>query len=74
MSRLDPIPQETFEDHVADIAARRATNAEYLRGYREGQEAAALEFARTIDTVLGRYDTIATSARRSGYKTEPPVK
>ena len=68
MSRLDPIPN-TFAEHVTLNAKMRSTNAEYLRGYREGQEAAALEFARTIDTMLGRYNQIASFAPRSDQKT-----
>ena len=69
MSRLDPIPQDTFAEYVTDISARCATNAEYQRGYREGQEAAALEFAHVIDTMLGRYHQISSFVPRSDQKT-----
>jgi len=49
---------ETLSSHVTRMASLRDQNAEYLRGYREGQEAAAKELAALVDTLMRRFNNV----------------
>ena len=52
-----------LEDHVKWVETRRLINSEYQRGFMEGQQKAAIEFAELIDKMLGRYDHVAISGK-----------
>lgn len=52
----------TMEDHVSYIKERRLINAEYKRGFMEGQQEAAMVFARCVDTLLQQHDHVATAS------------
>ncbi len=45
--------------HIQALEERRLVNAEYQRGFMEGQQAAIKEFAAFMDGMLGRYDHVA---------------
>ena len=58
---------KSLVEHVKMVERRRLINSEYQRGFMEGQQKAAKEFAVLIDNMLGRYDHIAIAG---GYMME----
>jgi hypothetical protein len=53
----------TMEEHICSVSQRRLINAEYQRGFMEGQHQAVVELAACIDRILGRYNHIAQAER-----------
>lgn len=52
-----------MKEHVHGVTQRRLINSEYQRGFMEGQQKAALEFAECIDRLLGKFDHVALAGR-----------
>ncbi len=61
MSKSAGSDRVSLEDHVKEIQSRRLINSEYQRGYMEGQQAAAREFAAVVDNILFRFEHVAIS-------------
>ena len=51
---------KTLVDHVEESRRMTFANDMYFRGFREGEQAAALEMARCLDSILKKYGVVAT--------------
>ena len=51
---------KTLFDHVEESTRMTFANDMYFRGFREGEQAAALEMAKCLDSILKKYGVIAT--------------
>lgn len=52
----------TIEKQVEGINMTRIINAEYRRGFREGQQQSALDFAKFLDQFLVKFNDISVAS------------